>query len=351
MRVLSADWVLPVEGAPIENGAVAIEDGRIAAVGTIDELGEGDHFAEAAIVPGFVNAHSHLEYAVYAGFGDGLSFAPGSRRTSSAKRGSTAPDMEAIARLGAAQCLALRDHDRRRRGLHGRVRARLRRARPAGDRLPRGLRPRPAPRRCGSSRRSARTSPRRSRIASASASRRTRPTPARREVYAACLALGAAGGDAPQREPGRARLAAARRGPLAAGGALLVDPDGQSGIRSLAAAGLLDPAHRRSALRQGRRRGDRHARAPRRRRRPLPPVERAAGLRGRAARRAARGRAPGRHRHRRRLLRPLARRVRGAAGGDLGRARPQRACRRTFADRGARAGDAGRRPRARARSR
>ena len=32
MRVLSADWVLPVEGAPIENGAVAIEDGRIAAM-------------------------------------------------------------------------------------------------------------------------------------------------------------------------------------------------------------------------------------------------------------------------------------------------------------------------------
>ena len=26
----------------------------------------------SAIVPGFVNAHSHLEYAVYAGFGDSL---------------------------------------------------------------------------------------------------------------------------------------------------------------------------------------------------------------------------------------------------------------------------------------
>ena len=38
-RVLSADWVLPVDGAPIEHGAVAIEDGRIAAVGPVDELG------------------------------------------------------------------------------------------------------------------------------------------------------------------------------------------------------------------------------------------------------------------------------------------------------------------------
>jgi len=62
--VLSADWVLPVEGEPIEHGAVAIEGGRIAAVGTAAELGEGDHFPGAAIVPGLVNAHTHLEYAV-----------------------------------------------------------------------------------------------------------------------------------------------------------------------------------------------------------------------------------------------------------------------------------------------
>src|SRR4051812_8675143 len=71
-RVLSADWVLPVEGAPIEAGAVAIENGCIAAVGTAEELGEGTHYDDAVIVPGFVNAHSHLEYAVYGGFGDGL---------------------------------------------------------------------------------------------------------------------------------------------------------------------------------------------------------------------------------------------------------------------------------------
>ena len=105
MRVVSADWVLPVEGAPIENGAVAIEDGRIATVGTVAELGEGERFPDAAIVPGFVNAHAHLEYAVYAGFGDGLSFGPWivmhTERKGRLERG----DMEAIARLGAAECL------------------------------------------------------------------------------------------------------------------------------------------------------------------------------------------------------------------------------------------------------
>ena len=72
MRVLSADWVLPVEAPPIADGAVAFENGRITAVGVRDELGSDVHYDGAAIVPGFVNAHTHLEYAVYGGFGDGL---------------------------------------------------------------------------------------------------------------------------------------------------------------------------------------------------------------------------------------------------------------------------------------
>ena len=105
MRILSADWVLPVEGEPIENGAVAIEGERIAAVGTAAELGEGERFPDAAIVPGFVNAHTHLEYAVYAGFGDGQSFGPWIQTHVERKRRLERSDMEAIARLGAAECL------------------------------------------------------------------------------------------------------------------------------------------------------------------------------------------------------------------------------------------------------
>ena len=106
-RVLSADWVLPVEGEPIEDGAVAIgDDSRIAAVGPASELGRGEHYAGAAIVPGFVNAHTHLEYAVYAAFGDGLSFAPWLATHIERKARIDRDDMEAIARLGAAECLA-----------------------------------------------------------------------------------------------------------------------------------------------------------------------------------------------------------------------------------------------------
>jgi 5-methylthioadenosine/S-adenosylhomocysteine deaminase len=106
VRTISADWVVPVTGPPIEHGAVTIgEDGRIVAVGAAAELGEGERFDEAVILPGFVNAHSHLEYAAYAGFGDGLSFAPWIGLHVARKQRLDQSDMEDMARLGAAECL------------------------------------------------------------------------------------------------------------------------------------------------------------------------------------------------------------------------------------------------------
>ena len=104
--IVSADWVLPVEGPPIERGAVSIDDGRITAVGSTEELGTGRHYPDCAIVPGFVNAHTHLEYAVYAGFADGLAFGPWLAMHIERKRRLGWDDFAAIARLGAAECLA-----------------------------------------------------------------------------------------------------------------------------------------------------------------------------------------------------------------------------------------------------
>ena len=106
MTILSADWVLPVEGAPIRDGAVALEEGRIAAVGTAAELGAGTRFEDAVIMPGLVNAHSHLEYASYAGFGDGQAFPEWLQTHIERKDRIDVSEMDAIARLGAAECLA-----------------------------------------------------------------------------------------------------------------------------------------------------------------------------------------------------------------------------------------------------
>jgi 5-methylthioadenosine/S-adenosylhomocysteine deaminase len=105
--VISADWVLPIEGPPLRDGAVAIEDGRVAAVGSRSDFGETTHYADALIAPGFVNAHSHLEYAVYAGFGDGLGdFAEWITLHIQRKARIGWEEYVDIARFGAAQCLA-----------------------------------------------------------------------------------------------------------------------------------------------------------------------------------------------------------------------------------------------------
>jgi 5-methylthioadenosine/S-adenosylhomocysteine deaminase len=106
VRVVSADWVVPVEGPPIENGAVVIaDDGTIETVGSAENLGQGDHHEGCVIIPGLVNAHSHLEYAVYAGFGDGLPFVPWIGMHIQRKDALDFDDMTAIATVGAHESL------------------------------------------------------------------------------------------------------------------------------------------------------------------------------------------------------------------------------------------------------
>lgn len=62
------DVVYPVTDAPIENGVVVIEDGKIAAIGTADRvaIAEGMEVVEAAVVtPGLIDAHSVVGLAGY----------------------------------------------------------------------------------------------------------------------------------------------------------------------------------------------------------------------------------------------------------------------------------------------
>jgi len=106
VRIVSADWVVPVEGEPIPDGAVAIgDDGRIAAVGPAVELGAGEAFPGCVILPGLVNCHSHLEYAVYAGFGDGLPFSRWIGLHVARKSRLDLDETRAIATDGAHECL------------------------------------------------------------------------------------------------------------------------------------------------------------------------------------------------------------------------------------------------------
>ena len=70
----SARWVIPIASPVIDFGAVAVDGERIVAVGkTRDVTSQFPHasvtdFGTSAILPGLVNAHSHLELTVMRGF-------------------------------------------------------------------------------------------------------------------------------------------------------------------------------------------------------------------------------------------------------------------------------------------
>lgn len=62
--VLRARWVFPGDRPPIENGLVEIVGGVIVDVRRADRFGLSDgEWEERALVPGLVNAHTHLEFS------------------------------------------------------------------------------------------------------------------------------------------------------------------------------------------------------------------------------------------------------------------------------------------------
>ena len=63
---LSARHLLPIAARPIEGGWLRMERGRIAAVGKGRPPGPAVDLGDAIILPGLVNAHTHLEFSTIA---------------------------------------------------------------------------------------------------------------------------------------------------------------------------------------------------------------------------------------------------------------------------------------------
>lgn len=84
--LLRARWVLPISSEPLEDGAVLVRSGRIEDVGphrAVSTRHPGERVRDlgnAALLPGLINAHSHLEITVLRGFLGGLPFFPWIRR-------------------------------------------------------------------------------------------------------------------------------------------------------------------------------------------------------------------------------------------------------------------------------
>ncbi len=102
--ILGADWVLPMDGPPLRDGAVRIEGGVIAEVS--DRLQPDRRFADAVILPGLVNAHTHLEYGSMSAMGDGLPFSPWIEQLIVRKSGLVRDDYLAQSHAGVHASLA-----------------------------------------------------------------------------------------------------------------------------------------------------------------------------------------------------------------------------------------------------
>ena len=107
MRVLSADWVCPVSGPPIADGCIVVDGDRIVRVEMSAPEGPVEDFPGCALIPGFVNTHTHLELTVMRGFLENLPFASWIRQLTRTKYECLSrDDLEVSARLGALECLA-----------------------------------------------------------------------------------------------------------------------------------------------------------------------------------------------------------------------------------------------------
>ncbi|MDY3554013.1 amidohydrolase family protein [Gemmata sp. JC717] len=107
-RTLTARWVFPVGGPPLENGTVTVTDDRISAVLPRGLRSADEDLGNVALVPGLVNPHTHLDLSGARGlipptgpdhFTDWLKGVIAYRRTRSTEQ------TQADIRTGLTECL------------------------------------------------------------------------------------------------------------------------------------------------------------------------------------------------------------------------------------------------------
>ncbi|MBC8101159.1 MAG: amidohydrolase family protein, partial [Cytophagales bacterium] len=103
---LRAKWVLPIDLPPIEEGEVHIENGEIAWVGKASGREPTADFRMAAILPGLVNTHAHLEYTVLRGLLEEIPFFSWTRTLTALRVHLSLEDWISSATLGAGEMLA-----------------------------------------------------------------------------------------------------------------------------------------------------------------------------------------------------------------------------------------------------
>lgn len=110
--LLTAKYVIPIATPFIEDGAVLVKDGKIADVGPADELKkrypdeEVRDYALSALMPGFIDVHTHLGYTALRGMFEDLPYAEWKRAVLHREVFFEKEDWRDSARLGALEAVA-----------------------------------------------------------------------------------------------------------------------------------------------------------------------------------------------------------------------------------------------------
>ena len=104
---LQAAWVIPIAGDPVTDGEVVAEAGRIVEVRPASSRNAGDRLdlGNCALIPGLINAHTHIDYTVMRGRLEDLSFFSWIRTLVGLKPRLDERDWLVSARLGATEAV------------------------------------------------------------------------------------------------------------------------------------------------------------------------------------------------------------------------------------------------------
>lgn len=106
-KIYSARWVIPVEGPPFPDGEVVVQDGQIIDVRSQKgHVADRQDFGDAVLMPGLVNAHTHIEYTALRGFLEDVPFFPWIRALTALKPRLNRDDWLWSGRLAALELIA-----------------------------------------------------------------------------------------------------------------------------------------------------------------------------------------------------------------------------------------------------
>src|SRR5437763_14966191 len=103
---LTARWVFPVSRPPLERGTITVQGERLVAVEPHGSRRADVDLGDAAVVPGFVNVHTHLDLTGLRGLAPPTpDFTGWLRQVIAHRRGRTPEQVQADVQVGLAESL------------------------------------------------------------------------------------------------------------------------------------------------------------------------------------------------------------------------------------------------------